>query len=892
MSGSETGRFQRVDAIFDAALDLPESERAAFVERECAGDVTLAVEVLQLLDAHHRSAGFLDAPDAQLAGEAFEQAGLLASPATGPARVGPFRVLRRLAQGGMGAVYLAEREDAQFEQRVALKLIRAEADTEELIRRFLAERRIMALLEHPGIARLIDGGIADDGRPWFAMEYVDGEPIDRYCNARQLPLAKRLDLFSAVCDAVQYAHQHLVVHRDLKPSNILVTPGGQVKLLDFGIAKVLDPLESAADTWLTRTGLYPMTPEFAAPEQVRGEPVSTATDVYALGVLLYLLLTGRPPYSVRGRSPADLERVVAELDPARPSEVAETPLRRRLRGDLDAIVLKAMRKEAADRYSSVAALQADLERHRQGLPIHARPTGAVYRLRKFARRNRAAVAASLLTLLSLIAGSGFSVAQMREAQHQRDAAVDEMRRQQAMTEIQAFLGSDTRGADGRPLAMPERFRLAERLLFTRFRHDPALIADVVAQFANPLLESGHTALQRELLARARTLAVDAGLSEQEALIECHLAYSYAYETMLDSARSALTRARAAIERTRPSDAVLASCLSSEGALLLEEGRPDSAVLVQTRAVALAGGGTGELFQLQMLNGLAAALRAAGRTRDATEYHRQIVTRLEDVGFSGTELLQNAFSWYSGALFELGEVAAVDSAVAALMHDEAAVLGGHSSGIMDLYAGLARLRLGELDSADVRLERAQRDTTAGAGGLGWFLPPALTQLRLEQGRPAEARRHYRGLPTGTYTRRVYAAWFGAWLHYLEKDPVVAARMLEDSLHVLRGDDETPRPPLAVPYIMAAEWRLAAGAPRAADSLALLGRAAAAVDSLALQRSGWVGRAELVRARAAVALGDTQAARAAAHRAVVATTSGFGPHSRFTRAAVALRDSLAR
>ena len=286
--------------MFDAAIDLSPTEQAAFVDRVCAGDETLRAEVLELLRAYHQSDSFLESSAAQIAGPLLDAASALAGPV--PDRIGPFRVVREIGRGGMGRIYLGERADGQFEQRVAIKLIQHAAPG--VVRRFVEERRILALLEHPGIARLVDGGITAGGMPYIAMELVDGEPIDRYCTANALTIDQRIALFVRVCEAVAAAHQHLIIHRDLKPSNILVTASGQPKLLDFGIAKLIGAHQTAAD--LTRTGFSAMTPEFAAPEQIRGTPVSTATDVYSLGVLLYMLLAGERPYDVRGRSPADV----------------------------------------------------------------------------------------------------------------------------------------------------------------------------------------------------------------------------------------------------------------------------------------------------------------------------------------------------------------------------------------------------------------------------------------------------------------------------------------------------------------------------------------------------------------------------------------------------------
>src|SRR5918998_3356840 len=291
-------RWKKVEEVFQAALDLPAGERQGFVAEVRAGGADPATNPV--------TGGFVD-------------------PAIGR-RIGAYRVVREIGRGGMGAVYLAERADGEFRQRVAVKLIKRGMDTDFILRRFRNERQILATLDHPYIARLLDGGTTDDGLPYFVMEYIEGAPLYRYSDERQLAVAERLRLFSMVCDAVNYAHQKLVIHRDIKPSNILVTPGGVPKLLDFGIAKLLNP-EFAGEITLdpTATAMRLMTPEYAAPEQVRGEPVSPATDVYSLGVLLYEILTGHRPYRLRNRSPHEMARVICEEEPPHPSVRISSP---------------------------------------------------------------------------------------------------------------------------------------------------------------------------------------------------------------------------------------------------------------------------------------------------------------------------------------------------------------------------------------------------------------------------------------------------------------------------------------------------------------------------------------------------------------------------------------
>ena len=413
MNGQTPERFRQVDALFDAVLDQPTDAQDAFLDREVGDDTELRLEVQKLLKAHRASGDFLERAVQSGAAPALREAWDVSS-RSAPSRVGPFRVVREIGRGGMGAVYLAERDDAQFEQRVALKIVRGMGADEALARRFRDERRILARLEHPHIARLLDGGVTEDGTPWFAMEFIQGERIDRWCDARSLDVDARLALFEDACEAVQYAHRQLVVHRDLKPSNIMVTANGELKLLDFGIAKLL----GADDVETTQTAIA-MTPQYAAPEQVRGEPVSAATDVYALGVLLYELLSGARPYDVSQRTPAEVERIVSQVDPPRPSTTLEGSdrserarargtlpdrLQRRLRGDLDAIVMKALRKEPTRRYQSATELLDDLRRERDGRPVSARPESAAYRLRRFAGRHRAAIAAATLFVALLVGG--------------------------------------------------------------------------------------------------------------------------------------------------------------------------------------------------------------------------------------------------------------------------------------------------------------------------------------------------------------------------------------------------------------------------------------------------------------------------------------------------------
>lgn len=421
-------RWRRVNAVLDRVFAAPSDERDAVLADACGGDAELRREAEELLAAAAAPA-FFDTDAASFAAPALaedeaEKEGLPAE------RLGSYRLVREIGAGGMSRVFLAEREGGEFEQRVAIKILRAVGfDLAEGANRFRAERQILASLDHPSIARVFDGGTTEAGLPYLVMELIEGVPLTRH--GRDLPLDERLDLAIEACEAVQYAHQRLIVHRDLKPSNILVTPEGQLKLLDFGIAKLLDPrtlgLDGAAP--VTRTGLLLMTPEYAAPEQIRGEEVTTATDVYALGVLLYELLTGRRPFDLAGKSASQIESAVCHREPARPSTVAASAgrdrtrrLRRRLEGDLDTILLEALRKEPGERYDSARALADDLRRFRQGLPIAARPATVGYQVRKFVGRNRWGVATGVAAFLALAVFGATMAWQQTVTRRERDRA--------------------------------------------------------------------------------------------------------------------------------------------------------------------------------------------------------------------------------------------------------------------------------------------------------------------------------------------------------------------------------------------------------------------------------------------------------------------------------------
>lgn len=374
-------KWDRIQQIFEEASQLPPGKREGWLKRACHDDHSLYIQVESLLNAAGQESGLLEKQIASYA---------TAVATAPPERIGPYRVISEVGHGGMGAVYLAERADQQYQRQVAIKIIRSFAAPQaELLRRFRVERQILASLQHPNVAQMLDGDVTDDGIPYLVMEYVKGTRIDEYCSRQALSVRHRIELFRGVCSAVEHAHRNLVIHRDIKPSNILVTDDGTPKLLDFGIAKLLRPGDTrlAIDqTALTAPADRPRTPEYASPEQINGGAITTSTDVYALGIVLYELLAGRHPFADFRSEVRALERATCETEPRRPSAMG-SEWTSQLKGDLDAIVLKAIRKEPEHRYASVEQLSEDLGRYLDGFPVVARRGTRRYRTGKFIRRH-------------------------------------------------------------------------------------------------------------------------------------------------------------------------------------------------------------------------------------------------------------------------------------------------------------------------------------------------------------------------------------------------------------------------------------------------------------------------------------------------------------------------
>ena len=584
---TDADSWPHLSALLDAALDQPASEREKWIDALPADVAPLKPRLRELIARAAELAGddFLQAlPKVELASEA------IASRCEQPGNsIGPYRLVRELGRGGMGAVWLAERSDGLIHRPVALKLPHSGLPRAGLAERMAREREILATLAHPNIARLYDAGLAQDGQPYLALEYVEGRPIDEYCREHALGLKQRLGLFTQLAGAMAYAHGKLVVHRDLKPANVLVTADGQVRVLDFGIAKLLQDNRTQA-TQLTELSGRALTPDYASPEQILGAALTVTSDVYSLGVILYELLGGTRPYRLKRDSRGALEDAILHAEPPRPSELAERPLRRALRGDLDTIVLKALKKEPDERYPTVHALLDDVERYLAGRPVLAQPDSAWYRIRKFTARNRLAVSLGAAVFAALVIGASVAAWQAQVARAEQARA----------QEVKEFIAAVFREADptqgqGSVLSAPELLRQAERRLQDRGAADPRMRLELLAILGESLFGLQENADAARVTEQALQLQKSAGIDDDQLQARLHLLLSQAYEYLgkHDEALAALDRTFAVLAASRqPADALLVRAKLHRAALGIVFGDYARAEQAAQEAIAAATTGLG------------------------------------------------------------------------------------------------------------------------------------------------------------------------------------------------------------------------------------------------------------------------------------------------------------
>ncbi|MEZ4585256.1 MAG: serine/threonine-protein kinase [Gemmatimonadales bacterium] len=724
MSSGSSGRWKQIEELFERASQLPPERRSAFLTEACGADRALRTEVESLLQAGEQAGNFIDGAISG-ARPALERPGIAPG-----ARLGPYEVIRELGVGGMGAVYLAERADEQYKSRVAIKLARDVAARPEVMQRLRAERQILANLDHPNIAKLLDGGATERGQPYVVMEYVEGIPIDRYADQERLGVSDRIRLLIDVAAAVEHANRNLVVHRDLKPSNILVTAGGVPKLLDFGIAKLLAPMEDL-EAPVTQTAVRLLTPAYASPEQVRGDPITTASDVYSLAVVGYELLVGQLPYP-SGRAPSqDYARIVLEEEPVRPSVMVTTGptsgappagdtstlrrstpdrLRRRLAGDLDTIFLTALRKEPGRRYPTAAAFADDLKRHLDGLPVRARGDTFRYRAAKFVRRNRLAVAT---VATALIVGLGMIGFYTRRLATERDRAVAEAAKADQVAEFLTEVFSNANPEESGGAQVTARDLLAKGAARASEIDDPAVQAALLTTIGSAYIKIGQADSARPVLERAltlqqRTLGAD---HPDVAMTLLHLGELQYEAGSYDSSYTLLDKAVAMQARTDAPPLERALGLNNLGWITYERGDLPRADSLYRVALALRLSAVDSVSEpvAESQNNLAVVQAALGNLETADSLYRSAIAIRERVLGPDNPLLGFAYNNLAALLEERRLLPAAESLYRAALAIEVAAYGPDNPRQSTNYVNLGRVlgRLGRNQEAESMLQAELR-----------------------------------------------------------------------------------------------------------------------------------------------------------------------------------------
>jgi serine/threonine protein kinase len=886
--------WPELSRYLDQVLELDGEARQEFLRdldtREPAISAQIRAALIDLEDLDARNfltrGGAAPTPSATLAGQA----------------LGAYTLDRQIGHGGMGTVWLAHRHDGRYEGRVAIKLLNSAYVGHPWEQRFVREGSVLARLQHPNIAHLIDAGVGTGSQPYLVLEYVEGVRIDQYCEAHDLDIDNRIRLFLDVLAAVAHAHTNLIVHRDLKPSNILVTNDGVVKLLDFGVAALLTAANEATSDALTRNVAVGLTPEYAAPEQLLREPITTATDVYALGLVLFVLLAGRHPASPEGKTAAELMRMTLDTEPPRASDIAtDIPRGRVLRGDLDNIIAMTLRKNPAERYTTVEMFAQDLRRYLALEPVVARPSSLGYRAGKFVRRHRGSIAASAAVVMILIAAVVTTTSGMIEARHQRDVAQYQSRRAESSSAfMQTLLLSEGGGPQAHPLTYIERIELGVDLLHKQYRDDPPFMGRMLVELAGFLRDDNEIARANALYDEAERIGREHNDPELIAFTQCNRAYGEASAGTREGVLERVLEGQHLLDGMPDADDVLRSnCMMAEArfhqrgnddvraeeimkaALKLLEDTNNThtqsyvSQLSDLGSIYLARNQPAEVLRIARLGGEihekngrgatsarlvarqneAVALTAMGEVKAAFEQRKVIMQRVAELETPGQEPFAYPVN-YATALLRMNQpteaLQAMDGVVErARKADNPFVLTN-----TQIVKGWALLDLGRIDEAEQLLTEA--DTLASGGR---------NRAAMAQAEALRAR-----------------------LDLARKDPAAAKRHSDAALEAAGYRTEKPVRPLARTLIIAAEVAMAQNATAEAaiyakDALTIGEAVAQGPDT-----SADVGEALLWLGKVALAKGDKAQAKPMLERAVRSLTNGIGADNALTQEAQALLSSL--
>ena len=893
-------RWLAISPLLDDLLEMGVAEREARLEQLRQTDPALAADVQLLLAGEEvvKRDAFLDG------------AALPLEPALAGHPIGDYTLDRPLARGGMGSVWLAHRSDGRYEGQVAVKFLNLALVGRGGAERFEREGRVLARLAHPNIARLLDAGVAAGGQqPYLVLEYVDGAPIDRWCDAHGSSVEVRIRLFLDVLASVEFAHRNLILHRDLKPGNILVTSDGQVKLLDFGIAKLLDDgTQAASATELTQLAGAVFTPEYAAPEQIQRESVTTATDVYSLGVLLYRLLSGEHPTSPPEATPVQQLRAVLETEPARVSLAASRSTRRNTRigerataatpyalsGDLDTICAKALKKQPGERYPTAAAFADDLQRYLDNRPVSARPDSSGYRLRKFVHRHRLGVGAAAATLFALIAGIIGTTWQAIEARRERDVAVFEAERASASRNLVGLMLGAIGDAD-QPLTPREILDRSVALVEKQFMNDPRIAVDMLLHIAGQYLSLGDTSREYDVMQRAGVIAQASGDPGLITDVACNTVETEILRNRIDLARSQLDRGLAALARIdRPESGTLISCTLAEANFARQLGSLDTAIARSSDAIALLEreGKTRGSGYAKLLSFLGDVQRQRGDLAASYGTTKKLQRLDEQLGRSDTVDYLVERHNEAVALSAFGEFVEARKVLDKVVARWSSVAGGEAMPAYVLHSrGVLALRFGALQDAERDLAVAAAQSRArGAIDRALRFELSLARARIELGQFDEADRLLQEIERAISTSAARSAVRPA---VTRAELLLARGMLPQAVQAIEAELDATRMPvakdslgLAAALLVAARIELAMARADSARSYASLALAMSERLARDPSKSAYVGEALLVLARAQGLLGDGSASIQAAKRAALSLENGLGTEHRMTREALSL------